>query len=425
MGKGTQITKTRKFNYFCITLNSIVLICLINEAFKVIPSTEGWFIHLTSNKNFFQILINDEILLPPLYPLFINIVNKLSHQLIFLRLIGIAFGFLLYEQTSITIRRGLEILLEEKQNLPFLKISKILGALLIFYIINISSYLIWYDFTIVVLIFQLLIINLAIYAIKSNHQEKSKIYNLTGILLILGILLKHSNMGIYFIFMQFGFLGIAFMSKQERIYIYNLFKWQIIAALLIFISLNIYIFLSKNYSFYNFLDASLNAKGGAQIVGKFVLNGFNHIFNEIKRFEVIFMGLCIYVYFKNLKIWGLNFIFIYNFLWSYFIIKGFYNLSGFSVQAISILVICNLFYCFERLILNFRSLKSFRNDNIFLFIFLYTTSSLGCLIGNFTSAGLGYNGYYIGLIIGIILQICFLSESLSYLNKKLFNHRNL
>ena len=137
------------------------------------------------------------------------------------------------------------------------------------------------------------------------------------------------------------------------------------------------------------------------------------------------MGLCIYVYFKNLKIWGLNFIFIYNFLWSYFIIKGFYNLSGFSVQAISILVICNLFYCFERLILNFRSLKSFRNDNIFLFIFLYTTSSLGCLIGNFTSAGLGYNGYYIGLIIGIILQICFLSESLSYLNKKLFNHRNL
>ena len=51
MGKGTKITKTRKFNYFCISLNLIVLICLINEAFKVIPSTEGWFIHLTSNKN--------------------------------------------------------------------------------------------------------------------------------------------------------------------------------------------------------------------------------------------------------------------------------------------------------------------------------------------------------------------------------------
>ena len=137
------------------------------------------------------------------------------------------------------------------------------------------------------------------------------------------------------------------------------------------------------------------------------------------------MGLCIYAYLRNLKIWGLNFILIYNFLWSYFIIKGFYNLSGISVQAISILVICNLFYCFERLILNFRSLKNLRNEKIFLFIFLYTSSSLGCLIGNFTSAGLGYNGYYIGLIIGIILQICFLYESLSYLNNKMINLSNL
>ena len=413
------------FDLFSSLLNFTVLVVLISEAFKVIPATEGWFTELTLNKNIIQIFLNDEILLPPLYPLFINIINKFSHQLIILRLIGIAFGFLLYEQTSITIKRGLEILLEEKRNLPIFKISKIFGALLIFYIINISSYLIWYDFTILVLIFQLLILNLALYAIKSNHQQKSKFYNFAGILLILGIFLKHSNMGIYFVFMQFSFLGIALASKHERIYIYNLFKWQIIAALLIFISLNIYIFLDKNYSIYNFLDASLNAKGGALIVGKFILNGFNHIFNEIKKFELIFMGLCIYAYFKNLKIRGLNFIFIYNFLWSYFMIKGFYNLSGFSVQAISILVICNLFYCFERLILNFRSLKNLRNEKIFLFIFLYTSSSLGCLIGNFTSAGLGYNGYYIGLIIGIILQICFLYESLSYLNKKIINLRNL
>ena len=40
--------------------------------------------------------------------------------------------------------------------------------------------------------------------------------------------------------------------------------------------------------------------------------------------------------------------------------------------------------------------------------------SIGCLIGNFTSAGLGYNGYFIGLILAIILQFTFFIEILIF-----------
>ena len=78
---------------------SVIGIILFYETFKVIPNTEGWFVELTSNKNLLDIIGNDEILLPPLYPLFIWLLNKISSQLIFLRLIGFVFGFLLYDQS--------------------------------------------------------------------------------------------------------------------------------------------------------------------------------------------------------------------------------------------------------------------------------------------------------------------------------------
>ena len=46
-------------------------------------------------------------------------------------------------------------------------------------------------------------------------------------------------------------------------------------------------------------------------------------------------------------------------------------------------------------------------------------SSVGCLLGNFTSAGLGYNGYFIGLIIGIIFQNIFLIQILGIFKSKI------
>ena len=122
---------------------------------------EGWFVELTSNKNLLDIIVNDEILLPPLYPLFIWLLNKISSQLIFLRMIGFIFGFLLYDQSCKLIYIGIKIFIDDaKKNNLIILVSNISGIFLILLVCNLSTYLLWYDFTLIVLIIQILILNL-------------------------------------------------------------------------------------------------------------------------------------------------------------------------------------------------------------------------------------------------------------------------
>ena len=93
-------------NKLSILFHILVLFILFFEAFKVVPPTEGWFTALTKDKNLGQIIINDEILLTPIYPLFIWLVSKLSYQIIFLRFIGIIFGLCLYFESAKLIKKG-------------------------------------------------------------------------------------------------------------------------------------------------------------------------------------------------------------------------------------------------------------------------------------------------------------------------------
>ena len=411
----------KKENIILYIFNIFVFIILVNEAFKVVPSTEGWFGNLTSNKNFIEIIFNDEILLPPLYPIFINLINKLSSQLILLRFTGILFGYLLFNQTTKVIMNGLEIFLNNNFNLKFRNISVVISSLLILYVINISSYLIWYDFTIIVLIMQLLILNLSLSAVKTEDFKKFKIYIQIGILLNLGILLKHSNMGIYFICIQFALLIISFLNKNDRKYILKLFRWQFLLVSLFILVLFVYTFFSRNDVIEEFITASLDAKGGFLIVSKFIKNGFNHLFLELQRYQVWLMGLFIYLYsskFKFLKLYSIS---IFVFLWAYTILRFSYNISGFSVQATSLFIVLSSLCIIDLIIQNLSKKKYIENEKKFNCLILFTFSSVGCLIGNFTSAGLGYNGYYIGLLIGIILQICFFLESLRFLNQEIIN----
>ena len=90
-----------------------------------------------------------------------------------------------------------------------------------------------------------------------------------------------------------------------------------------------------------------------------------------------------------------------------------YNLAGYSNKFILIL----FFACFAFLIKYILFKLLFKEENIYqninsqkLLILLF--ASIGCFLGNFTSAGLGYNGYYVGLLIGIIFQSSFLVQTI-------------
>ena len=156
------------------------------------------------------------------------------------------------------------------------------------------------------------------------------------------------------------------------------------------------------------------------IINGFVQNGLNHIFVEIKRFNTVILGFFIYLVSKSsikLKILGtLSFILF----WSISILNTNYNISGFSVKSISILLItCGVIfleYIVKRISSpHFVVFLDEKQQKLFYIFF----ASLGCMIGNFTSAGLGYNGYFFGLIIGFIFQNVFLNIMFRFLNLNL------
>ena len=78
-----------------------------------------------------------------------------------------------------------------------------------------------------------------------------------------------------------------------------------------------------------------------------------------------------------------------------------------------------LFFFIETLIFKNLSLEkfSFQKNNFNKLVFILF-GAIGCLLGNFTSAGLGYNGYYIGLVIGLILQLTFFIELIKFTEKE-------
>ena len=426
MEKEQKLKINIKNNFLLIIFNIFILSILINEAFSLIPPTEGWFIELTANKNIFEIIANDEILLPPLYPLFISFLNKISHQIILFRIFGIAFGYFLYNQTSIFLFNGINVFLNKNSycQKSLLAITKLISIYLIFFIINFSSYLLWYDFTIIVLLSQIIIVNLSIRALKEGIKpRKIFFYRLIWFSIALGIFLKHSNMGVYFISLEVCFLLIYFLNNQERKYLSKFFKYQLYTFLLSIFFILKFIFINNNVSLLNdFVNASINAKGGSDIVWKFILNGFNHILNELKRFDTLLMGLSLFLYCKRQKNLGLTGLFLFISISSFSILKFTPNISGYSVRSITIYFILCLFFILFKVIY-FKKKNSNIDNKKITSIFLMTFSAIGCMIGNFTSAGLGYNGYYIGFLLGIILQVCFLIEFIDLINLKILNFK--
>ena len=401
----------------------ILSVFLFEQLFTVVPNTEGWFVELTYNKNFFEIIRNDEILLPPLYPLFIWFLSKLSSQLIFLRIIGFGIGFLLFNQTEKLIRRVTYFLTNYKEKKILINLaSKIMSLFLINFICKNSTYLLWYDFTIIVLITQIFIINLFLLSIDNfnlNNEKYKNTYLFLGSFLILGVLLKHSNMGVFLLCFQLSMLLIWLLFKKDRLWLNKIFFWQGISIgfCLILIFLN---FLLDQNNFVNqFLSASVAAKGGEQIVFNFVMNGIDHLLNELKRLDTILLGIFLFLYLRNFPYSKYIGIFIFNLYFAYCIFNSNYNLAGYSIKIIVILFVSCLIFFIETLIFKNLSLEkfSFQKNNFNKLVFILF-GAIGCLLGNFTSAGLGYNGYYIGLVIGLILQLTFFIELIKFTEKE-------
>ena len=162
-----------------------------------------------------------------------------------------------------------------------------------------------------------------------------------------------------------------------------------------------------------FLSASIAAKGGNAIVGNFILNGFNHLIWN-KKIDTLLLGVCLYFILKNITQKYIG-ILIFNVFLSYCIFNANYNLAGYSIKIIVILLLSCLLLLFDNFVF-FDSLSKNELDqnNKFKKIIILLFGSIGCLIGNFTSAGLGYNGYFIGLILAIMLQFTFFIEILNF-----------
>ena len=396
----------------------ILSIFLFDKLFNVVPNTEGWFVELTYDKNFIEIIGNDEILLPPLYPLFIWFLSKISNQLIFLRFIGLGIGFLLFNQTEKLIRRVTYFLINDKEKKILINLSsKLLSITLIYFISENSTYLLWYDFTVIVLTIQIFIINLFLLSIDNFNLNKKnqKNYFLLGTFLIFGVLLKHSNMGIFLLFFQLSMFLIWLLFKKDRQWLNRIFMWQgvSIGFCLILVLLN---FLVEQNNFLNqFLSASVAAKGGVEIVINFIMNGLDHLVKELKRIDTLLLGIFLFLYFRNFSYSKYIGIFLFNLYFAYCIFSSNYNLAGYSIKIIVILFVSCLMIFIENLIYKNFSLEEFSlNKNNFNKLVIILFGSIGCLLGNFTSAGLGYNGYYIGLVISLILQQTFFIELIKF-----------
>ena len=108
--------------------------------------------------------------------------------------------------------------------------------------------------------------------------------------------------------------------------------------------------------------------------------------NELKRFDTLLMGLSLFLYCKRQKNLGLTGFFLFISISSFSILKFTPNISGYSVRSITIYFILCLFFILFKVIY-FKKNSNIDNKKI-TSIFLMIFSAIGCMIGNFTSAGL-------------------------------------
>ena len=94
-------------------------------------------------------------------------------------------------QSSKLIYRGIRVFIDDaKKNNLIILVSNISSIFLILLVCDLSTYLLWYDFTLIVLIIQILILNLFLDCIDNFYGDKRKYINLScliGVSLILGV----------------------------------------------------------------------------------------------------------------------------------------------------------------------------------------------------------------------------------------------
>jgi hypothetical protein len=281
--------KNKLFTIASLVVDIIVFAILLSDALRPVPSTEGWFEALTSGKDWIQILTDDEILLPPLYSFIIWIIKKISSQLIFLRLIGIAVGMTLYRQTT--------LLVSELRHLPqrrCLRIdlaTKIIAACMIIFVQVNSTYLIWYDFTVVLLLLQVYISGKLIKCLrKDNSSCRSNIA--VGFLSALIILFKHSNGLVYSSAVIFAMILAYSFIPSKRMCALQIIMGFACGCLLIFLGISILSVLREDTKWLqSFLTSSAEAKGGFVRIFSFLSVAYKLLIDQSSRIDIFFLGL--------------------------------------------------------------------------------------------------------------------------------------
>jgi len=278
-----------------VKLNSVwwdraAFVVIVLACFIPMPATEGWFLELTRNMSLGQILVNDEILLPPIYPILIWLIGCLNDSVLLYRLLGVVVGFLLYRSTAQCLALFLSAL-----NLTILRTEmwpcKAAALLTLLYAIASSTYLLLYDFAVIVLLVQVEVMRnifICIFGskklpisfrkpLKNNFSTLACSFALItyrkrwiyiAFLLSVGLGLKHSNMLVFAV----GLILICILTCSFDKQIFGGLV-AVVSGMIIFFLVEALIYVlagGNSLTFLSFLGASVGAKGGGQSIYLFL-----------------------------------------------------------------------------------------------------------------------------------------------------------
>jgi hypothetical protein len=445
--KLTAANGSRK--YYVIAIFMIVFFSFLAPA----ANTEGWFTELTRGRGLLEILTADDILLPPLYPLIIRFIGFFGDHLVVFRITGIVLALFLFRLTYLCLNTTIRAL--GANPTAAINLAGMTSLYLVVFCFGLSNYLLLYDFTILVMAIQILCLfyTLKVFLLTVRREDVTKLAPISSspevyaaksaFWGLVGIALKHSNMGVHFIFLAITYVLLLFHSRATRS---AAFAFAAATIVIILSTGSVLFFIAAWHptiefgNFLNFILPSLEAKGGAGSITDFSSSTLQQWYLLFTRNYVLLLTTSI-AYCAWIRR-GSVFSFFNRYLANenLFIVGIMLKTAIITCNAILIIFTCrSLLVEYVPLILEIfiisttilfvsgvtlrivrsgapflRRQPSGQLGEIFtdnsLLILIWLLASIGCILGNAISSSIGYNGMYIGLAmaIGINLTICVL-----------------
>lgn len=412
----------------------LIIICVIRTITYAIilkysfympsPVTEGWFTTLVDDRSIRDILIAKDILLLPGYAIIIKIITSLSEELILLRFIGLLLGIVLAIALESVARITFRITSPNLSKNLTEATSPTVALLTIIYIINNSNYLLLYDFTMLVMIIQtfLLAIMLKYFSkINKRDEHRKEIYIfLSGLLVGIGVYIKHSNLGITaLVYSHFYAIETIIARKYRDLIIYLLAVMSIFFLSIITLALNNINIGDGISNSLQMLNSSAEAKGGLKQIMQFIANSqsilADNALSPLGIIGVMVSSTLFATYLINSQVirgsiankWGKYIIIFCNIssLIAMLHIVSDKNIVFANISILSTMITFMLIIYSSMLkIMSKFSYLGIKIDWTLCELNNYTWISISwliasatCIVGNMTSAGLGYNGLFLGV----------------------------